>query len=66
MGASAVERFNGRFLPYARQSLMDWRARHPLRRVVEPLPTHMHTHTEPTPLTDYEKRQREKWNCYGK
>lgn len=58
----AVTRFNQRFLPYARQSLMSWRARHPLRRVVEPLPAHMHTHTEPMQMADYEKRQREKWD----
>lgn len=31
-------RFNDWFIPYARATLADWRARHPLIRVVEPLP----------------------------
>lgn len=48
------------------RSLSDWRVRHPLLRVVQPLPPEMHTCLPDPVLTDREARQQAEWNLlYG-
>lgn len=58
--------FNAWYLRYVVKELARWRRKYPIERACHPLRADLHTHTEPTPMTDYDKRRQAEWNFDGK